>query len=367
MPRPAPRHPSASEIREASRQAALDAYAIVDTEPEQAFDDIVRLAATLCAVPAAAITLIDRDRLWFKAQIGLDQLELPRARSLCAHAIDAPDRTLVVEDLAADRTFARRRRLGGMPPRFYAGVPLLSPEGHPLGVVCVMDEVPRTLAPPQLEALELLARQTRHLLELRRHVLEQRRLAAESVAFAAHLQSTREDLQRRHDDLRREANLDALTGLLNRAALAQLQGDPDAMARLHGAPYVLALLDIDHFKQVNDRYGHLLGDRALRAVADAVSATLRSEDVAVRYGGEEFLLVLPNTRLDAGAEVAERIRGAVLAMALPFALTVSIGIADGEPDLDTPEGVFDRADQALYRAKAGGRNRIAVDDTPRAV
>ncbi len=351
--------------REVERQAALDRYAIVDTAPEQAFDDIVRLAATLCDMPAAAITMIDHERLWFKARIGIDQPELPRAESLCAHASDEPGRTLVVEDLAIEANHARRRRIGGQPPRFYAGVPLLSPEGHALGVVCVMDVVPRTLSPAQLEALELLARQAQHLLELRHYLLEQTRLLSEREASARHAERARDDLQRRHDDLQYTASHDALTGLLNRAALRQLLEDPAATQRLQGSPYVLAVVDIDHFKQVNDRHGHLLGDRALRAVADAISDSVRGGDVAVRYGGEEFLLVLPHTRLDAGFDVAERIRQRVMAAKLPFPIAVSIGIAAGNPDEDKPEAVFERADQALYRAKTGGRNRVIADDTPR--
>lgn len=351
--------------REAERQAALDRYAIVDTAPEQAFDDIVRLAATLCDVPSAAISLIDHERVWFKAQLGIDQPEVPRAQSLCGRVVDAPRCTLVVQDLLGDPHYAKRRRIGGQPPRFYAGVPLLSPEGHALGVVCVMDVMPRALTPRQLEALSLLARQTQHLLELRRYGLEQRRLLSEREAVARRAEHARDDLQRRHDDLRYTASHDALTGLLNRAALAELHENPESAQRLHGAPYVMALLDIDYFKQVNDRHGHLLGDRALCAVAHAITTSIRGGDIAVRYGGEEFLVVLPNTRLDGGAEVAERIRLQVLAAELPFELTVSIGIADGMPEQDTPEGVFDRADQALYRAKAGGRNRIIADDTPR--
>src|SRR5262245_50736315 len=109
------------DLRESERQQALDRYAIVDTAPEQPFDDIVRLAATLCGTPAAAIALIDHDRLWFKARIGIDQPQLDRSRSLCGHAIDAPNETLVVEDLFEQTDFAQRRRLQGERPRFYAG------------------------------------------------------------------------------------------------------------------------------------------------------------------------------------------------------------------------------------------------------
>jgi diguanylate cyclase (GGDEF)-like protein len=352
------------DAREAERQAALDRYAILDTAPEPAFDDIVRLAAMVCDVPAAAISFIDRGRLWFKARIGIDQPQLDRAHSLCGHAIAAPRDTLVVEDLAGQAGYARRRRLAGKRARFYAGVPLLSPEGLALGVLNIGDSVPRTLTEQQLEGLQLLARQTQHLLELRRYMREQGRLLSEREASARRAEHARDDLQRRHDDLEYAATHDALTGLYNRAGLARRRAQPE-MKRLAEDPYVLAVLDIDHFKQINDRYGHLLGDRALCAVADAISRSVRANDVAVRYGGEEFLVVLPRTRLDGGAELAERIRMQVQQLSLPFAVTVSIGLADGDPMRDIPEAVFERADQALYRAKKSGRNRVAADDTPR--
>src|SRR5688572_30127651 len=114
----ATRAPTPTAEDEAARQAALDAYAILDSAPEQAFDDIVRLAVTLCDVPAASISLIDRDRVWFKAQIGVDQPQVPRDLSLCNHAIDEPGRTLVVNDLLIDPIpAAGRRRLHGKPPR----------------------------------------------------------------------------------------------------------------------------------------------------------------------------------------------------------------------------------------------------------
>ncbi|MBF6024977.1 sensor domain-containing diguanylate cyclase [Lysobacter niastensis] len=349
---------------EARRQAALDAYAVVDTVPEQAYDDIVRLAMSLCEAPAAAISLVDHDRQWFKAQFGLDVRQTPRSEAICDRAIRQPGKMLVIGDLTAQTQYPKTKmRIDGKPLRFYAGMPLLSPDGHALGSVCVMDVRPRQLRPAQREGLEVLARQTQHLLELRRYALEQRRLLSEREAFAQRLEDARADLQRRNDLLEHNATHDALTGLLNRAALSQLRENPAAMAKLQHAPYTLMLLDVDHFKDVNDRHGHLLGDRALRAVADAVATSIRRDDVAVRYGGEEFLIVLPDTRLATATQVAERIRQHIARAALPFRLTVSIGLAAGEPTRDWSERVFDRADQALYRAKATGRDRIVADDT----
>jgi diguanylate cyclase (GGDEF)-like protein len=350
---------------EAERQAALDAYAVVDTVPEQAYDDIVRLAATLCDTPAAMISLVDHDRQWFKARIGIDVTQTPRGEAICDHAIRTPERLLVVRDIAADPKFSRiLLQVGGARVRFYAGMPLRSPDGHALGTVCVLDVVPRDLSAAQRDGLQVLARQTQHLLELRRYAFEQRRLLTEREAFAQRLEEARADLERRNEQLEHSAHHDQLTGLLNRVGLAQLHGGGEAWARLHGGPYSLMLIDVDHFKQVNDRHGHLLGDRALRAVADAVAASIRSDDIAVRYGGEEILVVLPDTRLSSAAEVAERVRRRVMHSALPFALTVSVGVAGGESGDASPERVFDRADQALYRAKSAGRNRVIVDDTP---
>ena len=254
-------------------------------------------------------------------------------------------------------------RIGQAPLRFYAGMPLLSPDGYPLGVLCVMDVKPRQLTAQQRAGLKVLARQTQHLFELRRYALEQRRLLSEREAFTQRLEHARAELEQRHEKLQQSAGRDQLTGLLNRTALAQLRESPKAMQKLESAAYSLALLDVDHFKQVNDRHGHLLGDRALRAVADAVRASVREGDIAVRYGGEEFLIVLPGTGLSGAYEVAHRVRERVAAASLPFALTVSVGIAAGDPLRDRPEQVFDRADQALYQAKANGRDRVVVDET----
>lgn len=358
--------PSSSSHRPLSASGSLAAPVrdvVPDDVPRQAFEDLARLAATLCGAPLALLWLRGHARPWIVADFGLPAAAVAQAKALCESLSSASDALRVVDDIALDAHVRQHAREDGL--RFYAGASLLDRDGQLIGALSVFDRQPRMLGLLQQEGLAALVRQAQYLLELHRYAGEQRRLLDQREASAQRLEQDRADLQRRHDDLQRTASHDALTGLLNRAALSQLLLDPAAMQRLHGTPYVLAVLDIDHFKQVNDRHGHLLGDRALRAVADAISASIRDGDVAVRYGGEEFLVVLPGTRLDAGFDVAERIRERVMATALPFAVTASIGIAGGDPDTDTLEGVFDRADQALYRAKTGGRNRVIADDTPR--
>jgi len=360
------KHTSVRSLQdERRRQQALDDYSILDSEAEQAFDDIARLAATICDAPVAMISLLDQDRQWFKARIGLAETQTPRVLAVCDHAIRDPHTVMEVRDLSADTRFSAQPpfRHGETPLRFYAGAPLLSPDGQPLGTVCVMDVQPRVLTQVQREALSLLARQTQHLLELRRFGLEQRALASEREDSARRMRHAQQDLQRRHDDLKHVARHDPLTGLLNRAAMEQLLVDPEAMAKLERAPYALLVLDIDHFKRVNDQYGHLLGDRALRAVGEAITGALRTNDVAIRYGGEEFIVVFPDSTLPAAFEVAERIRMQVAGADLPFTVSVSAGLAAGDPQHDRPREVFDRADQALYRAKASGRDRVVVDDS----
>lgn len=355
-----------ADVRESERLAVLDSYFILDSDPEQAFDDIAQLACLVCDTSVAGITFVDYGRQWFKANVGLGLRQAPRGEAVCDIAIRTPDQLLEVPDLTQDaRTPMRPLDAAGAALRFYAGMPLRSPEGYALGTLCVLDPTPRTLAPAQRQALAALARQVQHLLELRRYLLQQGNLLQQRLADAERLENARADLQRRHDDMKRAATHDALTGLLNRTALEQLRQRPDAMLKLEAAAYALAVVDIDHFKQVNDKYGHLIGDEVLRSVAETIAGSIRQEDIAVRYGGEEFLVVLLATPLSSAYEIAERIRQSVTEAPLPFPVTVSIGIAAGMPPQDTPERVFELADQALYRAKAGGRDRVVADDTQR--
>ncbi|WP_027069708.1 GGDEF domain-containing protein [Novilysobacter defluvii] len=354
--------PDRAAAHERARQAVLDSYRLSETGAEQAFDEIVRLVTRLCGAPASTLSLIDRDRQWFKASIGTDCSSTPRLLSICDYTIRSSS-PLVIEDVARDPRFTRLPvRIGGEPVRFYAGVPVHGHGGHVLGTLTAMDVRPRALEEDQLDSLQILARQCERLLELRWFGLEQRRLADERASTLRKAERAQEYLRQEMEQIVETARLDPLTGLLNRAALSQLRGDPAALARLDAGTYCLIVLDIDHFKQINDAHGHREGDRALRAVGEVVEASVRHDDVAVRFGGEEFLLILPQTTLEAALEVAERIRAGVAAMDLPFPVTVSAGVAAGDPAGPLPEVVFEAADRALYQAKQGGRDRVVVAD-----
>src|SRR5690349_17173725 len=162
MPTPLPSN-------EADRLAALYELHVLDTAPESDFDDIVKLAATVCSVPMSLVSLIDIDRQWFKAKIGTDLTETPRDMSFCGHAILGRD-VLVVPDTHADPRFADNPTVGqhgGV--RFYAGAPLITSDGFALGTLCVLDARPRTLDNEQVQALRALARQVTSQLELRRY------------------------------------------------------------------------------------------------------------------------------------------------------------------------------------------------------
>ncbi|WP_246283009.1 GGDEF domain-containing protein [Achromobacter animicus] len=158
-------------------------------------------------------------------------------------------------------------------------------------------------------------------------------------------------------DLRRENTTDTLTGLLNR------RGMDEALALLgaEGTPVAIVAIDIDHFKRINDRYGHAAGDQALQALAGVMREGSRSGDVLTRPGGEEFVMLLPGASMAAAIAIAQRLR-ARLATPLPAPLTISAGVAHYPEQGATLEAVFERADQALYYAKNHGRNVVCAAD-----
>ncbi|HEV7906263.1 MAG TPA: ATP-binding protein [Pyrinomonadaceae bacterium] len=190
---------------EAARLAALRECAILDTGAEESFDDIVRLAAYICQTPIALVSLVDATRLFFKAKIGFDASELPRESTFCTKAILKPE-SFIIEDALADRRFARNPYVISEPHvRFYAAVPLITTDGHALGVLCVIDHQPRTLNDEQHEALRVLARQTMTQLELRRNsnsLAELNRKLDREIEERKRAEREREELLAREQEVR---------------------------------------------------------------------------------------------------------------------------------------------------------------------
>lgn len=170
--------------------------------------------------------------------------------------------------------------------------------------------------------------------------------------------------------LREIASHDSLTGVLNRRAFMERGTALLDHCRRHAKPCAVMMIDIDHFKLVNDRYGHQTGDDALRACATSIAGALREADILGRLGGEEFAVVLPHSSVESAFSVAERIREAIFEMqilaggATRLSITVSIGMAEMDHRDADIEAILGWADQALYRAKATGRNRAIAYERP---
>ncbi|MGJ7461685.1 sensor domain-containing diguanylate cyclase [Halomonas sp. MA07-2] len=337
-----------SAEHEAQRLQALADYRILDTPEESAFDEIVEVVSIICEAPIAVINFVDRDRQWFKSEKGLGVRETPLDISICAHAI-LQSGLFIVPDTTRDPRFSSNPLVTGEPNlRFYAGALLESREGYPLGTLCVLDYQPRDLTERQRFALQALANQVMAHMELMRAHREQAELICE-------LEATRHELAKR-------AATDPLTGLLNRRAFEQRLDQEVALIQRGAPPAALMLIDLDHFKRVNDTLGHQAGDEVIVRFAELCREVFRQADVIGRWGGEEFVVMLPRASVAEARHAAERLhqRLAITSMradsATPLYISASIGICSlsGVSNMDE---CLHRTDELLYQAKEQGRNR----------
>lgn len=331
---------------ELRRLAAVQKVRLLGTPAEERFDKITRLARRMFGVPMACLDIVGEKLAWLKSVQGFDGIEGLRKDSYCHHTV-LDDGVCVIADArndlrVHDSAFADTWV-------FYAGVPLHF-DGERIGVLCIGDSNPRDFDMEHLNALcDLAALAEREL-----------QIAALSEAQIA--------LALSNEELEMKARIDVLTHLWNRGAILEIMAAERSRAAA-GSTTAILMIDIDHFKLVNDTFGHPAGDEVLRIVAARLRAGVRPMDAVGRYGGEEFLAVLAETGVEGAALAGERICRAISGTPLQFgqhkiSVTCSIGCADScNSSSEGVNALLQRADRALYRAKLAGRNRVEIEST----
>lgn len=310
-------------MSETARLAALHALDILDGPSEPALDRIAQIVRTEFGARHAGIMMIDRDRGVFAAQDRVAITSLPREETFCNITIQSDD-AMIIPDAQLD---ARIQASPGINKdvRSYAGIPLKTKEGHNIGALCVFDT----------DVLRFPADKVRKMTELAQ-------LAMDCI------------------ELRRLATQDYLTGAMNRRGfMAELDREMRRCTRGRGT-LSLAIMDIDHFKRINDGFGHAVGDRVLQEIVALASSHWGQASVVGRLGGEEFGLLLPDQTDASAYSLIEHLRKAIERMDLPgvpdLRVTASFGICEVGPNIEGPADLMAHADTALYRAKASTRN-----------
>nr|WP_244962502.1 GGDEF domain-containing protein [Oleiagrimonas soli] len=230
-----------------------------------------------------------------------------------------------------------------------------------------LDQVAQALDQMRVRMLDNLAVRVRHENEL---TLHRERLESLVQARTAALEEKTRQLEEKSRELEMLANTDGLTGVFSRRHFFTLFEQELARARRGGATMTVLMLDVDHFKHINDTYGHAAGDRVLVRIAETCRRELRRIDTLGRLGGEEFAALLPRSNRAAAAVTAERLRSVIAALSVDseqgeaIRFTVSIGVAELTHPDESADALIERADAQLYRAKRNGRNRVCVDETP---
>lgn len=335
---------------ENERLKALNDLHILDTPLEERFERITRLVRSMLGVPVAAFTLIDKDRQWLKSIQGAELTETHRDLAFCSHTI-LEDSILTVRDATEDARFDDHPFVtDGLGIRFYAGCPVRAPNGLPIGSLCAVDTKPRDMSEAEKTTLRDLAS------------------LVETELRAAQLFEVRGELIAELDNAQRLALVDPLTRIWNRRGITELLKRRWSECVRSGDTTVIVMADIDHFKRINDTYGHQSGDIVIQTIARRLLGALREEDAVGRVGGEEFLLILTGCKPEEILRTVERVRTTVAAevVTIPdnaLEVTLSYGAAVGSPQTSAGfEELIEQADKALYAAKHNGRNRVEISE-----
>lgn len=313
--------------REAERLAALDRLDLLDTPRDEGLERVVRLIKMVFSVDIGLVSLIDAHRQWYKACSGLPNDEVAREDTFCRYVVDLGE-PIIVPDATKDPRFSENAAVTGESHiRFYAGVPLKTKENHTIGTVCAIDRRERSFSNRDLAILQELAGVAMDRIEL--------------------MQS---------------ASTDGLTDTLTRRAFKLEANLLISLALRHRHDLACIMLDVDHFKRVNDTYGHAAGDVVLRAVAATCKTALRVGDLFGRLGGEEFAIVLPHVGRDGALSVAEKVRTVISSQPVrgefgELNVTASLGVSALSIVSKDIETLLAQADAAMYQAKNSGRNR----------
>lgn len=312
---------------EAVRIQALHGLNVLDSAPEERFDRLTRLAKRLFNVPIALVTLVDKDRQWFKSCVGLDVNETPRDVSFCGHAI-LQDELLLVPDAKQDKRFHDNPLVTGEPNiRFYAGYPLTVPNGNKMGTLCLIDTRPRELDDEERGLLRDLA-----------GMAEQELMAVQM------------------------ANMDELTLLSNRRGFKALAQYALEACKHRNKPATLLFFDLNDFKHINDHYGHAEGDSALKTFADVLRIAFRESDVVGRLGGDEFVALLTGSSHVETTAIMARLKDILdernTMLQRGYDIRFSVGQIEYDPQRhDTVDRLLADADEAMYAHKQALKRR----------
>jgi diguanylate cyclase (GGDEF)-like protein len=366
------------QMDDAVRGDAQRRYNILETEPDEPYGGLVRLASHICDMPIAAVAMFSDDRQWFKGAVGLSVAEAANGAGFAGRtmqrAIEAEMTHLDIIEDTSPAEYASNIWVAGDPHiRFYAGAPLLMSGNIAVGALFVADLKPRKLGEAEASALCNLAQhvvstiETRtRLAELEKTVVRQRKEEEDLKAQVEQIHSYSRELQVHavrleaiNARLEALAKLDGMTGLKNHRAFQERLEFEFQRAMRYSMPLSLLLLDVDKFKQFNDTFGHLAGDEVLKTVAQVLQDNARGVDFVARYGGEEFVVILPHADEAASVAIGDRLRAAIENVVWPLrSVTASFGISTLTQAMTHASDLIALADKALYGSKTAGRNRV---------